>query len=185
MLIEPVDEYRNLFRLENVFPDNLVKSIVNTDWFSVPWRKQEGQEIWPRRRLEESSLSWIEQWHECCRQLWPVLGAHINWQVQDYFGTAWWLDEPEFWSPIHTDGEMPGAIQIYWIGESHLGTGFYHYKNENSLRHQFDFRCNCGYMMLNVPNDHYYRHLQWHGMVIPVPANTFRLSSYSWIFPKT
>jgi hypothetical protein len=84
---------------------------------------------------------------------------------------------------MHTDGEMPGAMQMTWIGNE-LGTAFYHYKDHASLRHQFAVEPNAGYLMINNPDPTGYRKLQWHGMLTPVPADSFRVSSYSWLTAK-
>ena len=83
------------------------------------------------------------------------------------------------------NGELPGAIQMYWIGASQdLGTTWYHYKDQNMIRHSFKFKPNTGYIMINQSDPDGYRKLQWHGMLTPVPANSFRVSSYSWLVNK-
>ena len=43
---------------------------------------------------------------------------------------------------------------------------------------------NAGYIMINKPDDQGYRKLLWHAMLTPVPTDTFRLTSYTWIIPK-
>jgi hypothetical protein len=82
---------------------------------------------------------------------------------------------------MHTVGEMPGAMQMTWLGNSNLGTTFYHYKNPSTVRHQFTVAPNTGYIMINRPQTNGYRKLQWHAMLNPVPNNQYRVSSYSWI----
>lgn len=184
MLIQPVDHYGDLFGIYDPIPTHLAQQIVNTDWLNLPWRRQEGQETWARRRINEQSLPWIDQWHSHCKSLWPQLSAAIGTDCGSYTGTAWWLDEPGFVCPIHTDGEMPGAMQLSWHGSlPSLATTFYHYKYSQQVRYQFQMWPNRGYVMINRPDINGYRHLQWHGMLTPVPPNSFRLNSYSWIFP--
>lgn len=183
MLIESVDSYNDLFRVENIFPDHLVQDILSTDWLSLPWQRQEGQETWARRRINEQALPWLQRWNSQCEQLWPTIAKYLGISIKGYQGTAWWLDEPGFTCSLHTDGEMPGALQVSWHGPADLGTAFYHYKNLHNLRYQFPMQTNCGYIMINSADAVGYRHLQWHGMLQPVPANTYRLNSYSWITP--
>lgn len=186
MQLKPVDQYQDLFAVHDVFPDSLVQAILKTDWLNLPWQRQEGQELWARRRINDDALPWISEWSNFCQQLWPQLSALLGMPLLAYQGTAWWLDEPGFTCALHTDGEMPGAMQISWIGAlPDLGTAFYHYKNSQSLRHQFEMKSNSGYIMINSAQNQGFRHLQWHGMLTAVPPNTFRLSSYSWITPTT
>jgi len=181
MQITPVDQDNNLFYISDVFPQSLVDQIISTDWMSLPWQRQEGQESWARRRIENQALTWNSEWDSYCEQLWPKIADSIGFKVLGYQGTAWWVDEPEFICTMHTDGEMPGAMQMTWIGNKNLGTAFYYYKNLDSLRHQFVVNPNTGYIMINRPQLNGYRKLQWHAMLNPVPNNQFRVSSYSWI----
>ena len=188
MQITPIDQDNNLFFVADVFPQSLVDQIISTDWLTLPWQRQEGQESWPRRRIDNAALPWNSEWDDCCRELWLAIGNAIGFEVLGYqsssmygYGTAWWLDEPGFTCAMHTDGEMPGAVQMTWIGNANLGTSFYQYKNSNSLRHQFVVSPNTGYIMINRLQPEGYRKLQWHAMLNPVPADQYRISSYSWI----
>ena len=190
MQITPVDQDNNLFFVEDVFPQSLVDQIISTDWLALPWQQQQGQESLSRRRIKNQSLTWNSEWDSCCKELWPAIGKSIGCKLSSYqsngnnYGTAWWVDEPGFTCPIHTDGEMPGAMQLIWIGNANLGTTFYNYKNPNTIRHQFVVAPNTGYIMINSPDHNGYRKLQWHGMLNPVPNNLFRVSSYSWLSKK-
>ena len=184
MQITPIDQDNNLFFVKDVFPQSLVDQIISTDWLALPWRRQEGQELWSRRRIENQALTWNTAWDEYCEQLWPSIGKAIGFEILNYQGTAWWVDEPGFTCSMHTDGEMPGAMQMTWCGDENLGTVFYHYKNSNTLRHRFVSKPNTGYVMINHPDSNGYRKLQWHGMLTPVPDNSLRVSSYSWLTKK-
>jgi len=181
MQITPVDQDNNLFAVTDVFPQQLVDKIIQTKWSELPWQRQEGQESWRRRRIDSSVLMWNHEWDQICQQLWPVLEQSIGYRMLNYQGTAWWLDEPGFTCAMHTDGEMPGAMQMTWIGDINLGTSFYHYKQSAALRHQFAVLPNTGYIMINRLQPEGYRKLQWHAMLNPVPTTQFRISSYSWI----
>lgn len=181
MQITPIDQDNNLFFIKDVFPQSLVDQLMTTDWKALPWQRQEGQEQWARRRIDNSALQWNFEWDDFCQQLWPTIAQHIGYKMSNYQGTAWWLDEPGFTCSMHTDGEMPGAMQMTWIGNVNLGTSFYHYKTPDTLRYQFEVSPNTGYIMINRPGVDGYRKLQWHAMLNPVPVDQFRLSSYSWI----
>ena len=179
MQITPVDSDFNLFRVEDVFSQDLVQQVLATDWANLPWHRQEGQESWPRRKIDNSALCWIQDWDSECSCLWPKIGTATGTTMGQYTGTAFWLDEPGFTCRMHTDGELPGSMQLTWIGAENLGTTFYWYKNPSSLRYQTPFEPNSGYIMINQANDQGYRRLMWHAMLNAVPANTFRITSYS------
>jgi hypothetical protein len=58
MQVTPVDQDNNLFAITDVFPQPLVDQIISTDWMTLPWQRQEGQELWSRRRIDNAALSW-------------------------------------------------------------------------------------------------------------------------------
>lgn len=182
MRITAVDHYQDLFEVRDLLPQEIVDDVLTTDWLSMPWQRQQGQEQWLRRRIHDHALPWLDKWADAMQTLWPHLAQALGQKISKYYGTAWWLDEPGFTCAMHTDGEMPGAMQLTWIGQDpELGTAFYHYKNTKSLRHQFPMHPNSGYIMLNSPGTNGARHLQWHAMLTPVPQGTFRLCSYTWL----
>lgn len=185
MNIQAVDNENNLFRIQEVFDQLLVNKILATDWINLPWQKQEGQENWLRRRVDNSSLPWINEWHQHLQKIWPEIERQLGIPIQGYTDTAFWLDEPGFTCTMHTDGELPGSLQLTWIGSEHNhGTAFYWYKDPDALRYQVPMQPNAGYIMINKAADNGYRRLLWHAMLTTVPENTFRLTSYTWITPK-
>ena len=185
MQITAVDQYQDLYQITDFCPADFVEQIVKTDWLALSWRPQDGQESWPRRRINDHELPWLDQWDQHCHAVWPQIANALGRKLKVYHSTAWWVDEPGFICKMHTDGEMPGAMQLCWIGAQNLGTSFYHYRNPASLRYQFAMNANTGYVMINSPDSVGARHLQWHAMLNPVPKNTFRVTSYSWLAEET
>jgi hypothetical protein len=183
MQINPVDEYADLYMVSNIVSSDLEQKVLSTPWMDLEFVKQVGQEHWPRRLIVDKYLPWLDQWqHEILQSL-LVLEQSLGIKLQPYSRTAFWIDEPGFTCGIHTDGEMPGSLHISWIGDSALGTTFYHSKNSNDVRFRHKFTSNSGYAMINMPDQSGYRHLQWHGMLEPVPKNSYRLTSYTWLIP--
>jgi hypothetical protein len=181
MQITPVDNELNLYRITSVMPDNLVQQVMTTDWLSMPWKKQEGQESWRRRRIQESAIPWIQDWDSHFVSIWPSVAQQIGRSIAPYSGTAFWIDEPGFVCTMHTDGELPGSLHLTWRGP---GTAFYWYKDVESLRYQVPEEVNSGYIMINQPDAEGYRRLMWHAMLTPVPEDNYRLTTYTWIFPQ-
>lgn len=181
MQITAVDSENNLFRVESVFSDELVQKVLTTDWLNLEWDRQEGQENWARRRIRESAIPWIDQWHTHLSKIWHQIGQHIGIETEQYQGTAFWIDEPGFTCAMHTDGELPGSMHLTWIGP---GTTFYWYKDPNTVRYQVPAEPNSGYIMVNRADNSGYRKLLWHAMLTPVQSDTFRLTTYSWMTPR-
>ena len=191
MQITAVDDENNLFWVKDIIPEDLVEQIMHTPWMDLPFVRQQGKGFLRRRKIDNSKISWTGQWDQHCQHIWPTIAEKLNISIHpymsscDYPGTAWWVDEPGFTCALHTDGEMPGAMQLFWIGsQSDLGTAFYNYKDSDSLRYRFLMQSNSGYIMINQANSQGFRKLQWHGMLTPVPENSFRLTSYTWITPQ-
>ena len=185
MQVTAVDSENNLFRVESIFPLELVNKVLATDWLNIPWQRQEGQENWSRRRLDNSAIPWIKEWDDYLSTVWSELAEKINVELQGYAGTAFWLDEPGFTCSMHTDGELPASLHLTWVGsEPTHGTAFYWYKDPATLRYQVPMEPNAGYIMINRPDSTGYRKLLWHAMLTPVPENSFRITSYSWVIPK-
>jgi hypothetical protein len=180
MQITAVDSDNNLFCVQQVMPDHFIQKVLTMPWLDLPWHRQEGQSLWPRRRIHDAAIPWLDEWNQACSTiLWPAIGAATGTKIGHYQGTAFWVDEPGFACSMHTDGEMPGSMQLNWIGTKDLGTSFYWYKDPASLRYQTPFEPNSGYIMINQADESGYRPLMWHAMLNPVPANSFRLTSYS------
>jgi len=179
MQIIPVDDQNNLYVIQDLLPQSMVDKVLSTSWESIPWQRQDGQENWLRRCIDDSKLIWFGEFEQNLSQLWNQIAQSIGREILPYQGTAWWLDEPGFTCPLHTDGEMPGSMQITWFGDADTGTTFYYYKDSSSLRFQVPVKSNCGYIMINTADNSGYRKLQWHGM--PACTQHFRLTSYSWI----
>lgn len=186
MQITPVDQDNNLFEIVDLVPQSLVNKITQTPWLTLAYHMEPSNRNL-RRRVHNDQLMWIDEWHKCIDQVWDSIVEHTGCDHLEYFNldgsaTGFWVDLPTYTCPIHTDGELPGAIQMYWIGASQdLGTAWYCYKQPDKVRHQFKFNTNTGYLMINQPESNGYRKLQWHGMLTPVPENSFRVTSYSWL----
>ena len=184
MLLTAVDNDYNLFEVSDVVSPTLLEQILSTDWLNIPYEQKNPRatEHTPTRRfISLQHLPWQQQWHqeltESCKLASELAGVHLGY----YSNAVFWLDEPGFGMSCHTDGELSGTMQLYWIGSADTGTTFYQHKNQKQIRKKFEFIDNTGYIMKNQADSTGYRLLQWHAVPVPVPANTFRLSSYIWL----
>jgi hypothetical protein len=102
--------------------------------------------------------------------------CHVRFTDPQQGAVTWWLDEPGFRPSMHTDGDKPSAMQVYWQpNQADLGTAFYTTNNYNDLTHYFASRPNTGYIMLNT---HEPRPALWHDMQRPVPDAVQRVTLY-------
>ena len=176
----PIESSRRIWQVNDLLPPEQVQEILATDWMSLPWANSPQQQEWLRREVrwdcpEAQRLS--QYFNSQLDAINQAVGTNFT-QPSGQF----WIDLPGFTCAMHTDGHLANSLQMYWIVPGpDYGTGFYHYKNKDSLLYQFASVCNTGYMMLNHLNEDGSQPLQWHGMFNPVPEGSIRVSTY-WQF---
>jgi len=181
MHITPLDSNYRIFQITDILPDTLVNNILELNWLDFPWVRAAGQEKRERRRIENSSSPVLESVATFITdnliKIEDALGVKFT---NTYPYTSWWYDEPGYDIGIHTDGHLPAAMQLFWIAPGkQFATQFYRSKIRDDIITQIEFVTNTGYIMLNMPNENGSQPLHWHGMLNTVPANTFRLTSYT------
>ena len=175
MIITPVDNRKDLFLVEQIFPQDLLDRINQLNFTDLNTEFMEMQEDWPCRRrvlYDEDSLFAII--HRQVKKQVVTISQIIEQPISDC-DTGFWLDTEGFTTNLHLDNEQVYiAMQVYLTeAESALGTEFYH--QDDSVRFSTPYRQNFGYLMVNN-ND------QMHGMLNPVPVGHNRLSSYTWFY---
>lgn len=177
MLITPVDDKNNLFLVENIYPSSVIDSIQQEKIFDYEHTPVEWQEYKPRRKLVYDDISPFAKIDKFLSDNFGVISKAIGKKVV-HSTTHIWLDEPGFNMGIHLDN--PGvniAMQLYLNkGPMNMGTKFYHKNSPDSLRYDFPYRLNSGYIMINNDEN------QWHGFPSIVPNHTYRLSSYTYFY---
>ena len=170
-----------LLRIESALPPTLAQQLQQHNWLQMPWARGQKQEKWPRRSLLTDGVDLLAQVQQHIWQLIPKIETCCAIEFDSkYPATQWWIDEPGFDVGIHTDGELPGAMQLFWCAPGpEWGTVFYNNKHETDVLYQFPFVPNTGYIMLNAVNPDGSQPLQWHGMLNTVPENTYRVTSYT------
>ena len=175
-----VDDRGRLWSVTDLLPREQAEEILATNWLSLASGPSGGQETWPRRQVawdDPRAQRYSSYINSCLPEINLALGTKFK-----RIGGHFWIDLPGFDVAMHTDGHVPTAMQLYWtVPSEEYGTGFYQYKNPDSLLYQFDSQPNTGYIMLNHLEPNGSQPLQWHGMFNPVPEGTIRVSSY-WSF---
>lgn len=186
MQIRPVDDTNRLFHITDILPQHLVDQLLELDWNNMNWDLQNTQEMWARKNIKRDEYPVLKEASEYIAQLQHLISKQLDiefeWDI-NAGNTNWWVDQPGFWVPIHTDGELPMSMQIFWIGQPDAATSFHTSAKEKDYRAKFEFKPNTGYMMLNGLNPDGSQPLNWHGMLNRVPKDTYRVTSYT-VFPK-
>lgn len=176
MTIEPVDEYNDLFVVQNFYPEDLLERFLAADHSTQPYKKEDWQDNFPRRRLVHLDPIYDEMDAYVNSQL-SKISSIINKELMAC-DTGFWLDEAGFRMTPHVDNAgVQVAMQIY-LNENDITLGTVFYDNTLSVRYRPLYKVNCGYLMINNPK-------QLHGMMNPVPDDTYRISSYTWFWLKT
>ena len=176
----PVDDRGRLWSVEDLLPAEELADILSTPWLNLAWSPSGGQETWARRQVNWDDAT-AQRFGQYINQQLPAINRALGTEFAQS-GGHFWIDLPGFTVPLHTDGHVPNAMQMYWIMPGvEWGTGFYRYRRTDSLFYQSVSRPNTGYIMLNHLEDNGSQPLLWHAMLNPVPEGTIRVSSY-WRF---
>jgi hypothetical protein len=181
MIIEPICP--KLFQVTDILPESLVEEIKNLDWLNLPTDTPPFQEMMIRRRIKHEQVLALFKPNQLLEKHGKQIGELLNLKFTG-IKTLWWLDLPGFTSGIHIDSTGHPALQAYWIGPGiNYGTHFYSTPSRDptpsTLIKGFDFIPNTGYLNDLIGHD---SEKLYHGMLNPVPENTFRISSYTQFF---
>lgn len=178
MIIEPVDSLNDLFLVIDPISNELMAKLSKEDFWQYSWERQDMQQNWNRRKLIPNAL--LQQIDEEYLDLLDQIELAVNIKfTHKHCYSSFWLDYENFTCGIHEDGAERNytplmAMQIYLTEANHdLGTVWYNDAEGKSIRYQFPYKKNTGYLMLNRPG-------QYHGMTNSVPAGHLRLSSYTY-----
>jgi hypothetical protein len=175
MQLTPILPCGHLYAVDEVFPKELADQVAQYDWATAEYTRLTIG--WGFRRKLNNNIdrddifkTWINQ------HLIPTVEQICKVKFVDLtqYSFNWWVDEPGFRPGMHTDGEKPSSMQIYWLpnDRNDLGTAFYSTDNTNNLIHYFPNLPNSGYLMFNT---HAPRPMLWHDMQLEVPENHLRV----------
>jgi hypothetical protein len=181
MIIKSVEPDGYLYSVTDCFSTNILEQILNTDWLSLPYNRLSigsGR----RRHIHNQCLHFAESVNQSISQDRALIQTQCNivFTPGQYFGVDWWVDEPGFKPQLHCDGDLPTALQIYFlpIDNPTLGTTFFNSQSANDILHRFLSESNTGYLMFNSHTCNGVRKLLWHDMERPVPENNYRVCCY-------
>ena len=177
MIIKPVDEHNDLFEIQNFYPEKLVEKFLATDHLQQPYKKEAWQDDWPRRRIVHDLDPVYNELDAYVKSQIPAISNIVNTDI-DNCDTGFWLDEAGFRMRPHVDNAIVKISMQIYLNDNDITLGTVFYDNTMSVRYRPLYKINRGYLMINGPK-------QLHGMMNLVPADTYRISSYTWFYPKT
>jgi hypothetical protein len=191
MKIYPVDERKRIFQIVDLLDEATFNWVQTVDWLSIDsttFNSGDPKSTFPRKILETSNPNVIKLCNAMQKQL-PTINNEIGTTLQD-ININLWLDSEGFKMNVHTDEgvERAGVIatlQLYLFAPNEeYGTEFFtatRYKTIFDSLYKFKSIPNTGYLMLNHLNEDGSLPMQWHGMLNPVPKDTYRLSAYWYL----
>lgn len=176
MQIVPVNQSNRLFSISHAISQETLDKINSIDWLAHPYKKDDhwvADSVFRRRVLDKSDLQ-----HTVDLTMQTVIGTINNLCKSDYkiALSSWYLCEPGFQCDMHTDGQKPNVLIMYWItpGQQY-GTTFYNSRNWNDIHHEFYGIPNTGFFANYEPEPGSPWPEMWHAAMLPVPPNTYRL----------
>ena len=185
MEIASVIDGRYLFSVNNVLPAHLKDLVYQQDWSNFEYERLIIG--YNRRRLIQNPVA-VKPINDYLREIIvPEIEKYcqVRYTQLENFSVSWWLDEPGFIPHLHTDGNLPSAMQLYWLPQDRtdLGTEFYYDRGRTKSIKLFKNEPNSGYIMFNAHEYNGQKQLLWHDMQQTVPEGVTRLSSYVWLGP--
>lgn len=165
MKITAIDDLNNLFLVEDLFPVDLLEDFWKLDLNLLKYQPELVEGRCSRRNIIEKN-STISK-----------LYSHARKEILKFYkvsGHALWVDVENFSMSKHLDStNIEAGMQIYLNNlDQNYGTCFYH--PDGSVRYQFPYVANTGYLMINSAD-------QWHAATCTVAKNSFRSSCYFWL----
>mgnify|MGYP001231604178 CR=1 FL=1 len=168
MQIASIDDGNDLYLVTGIIKEATLRDLHKIDLHSYKHHGAYMQEDSLRRELEFDSNDMLNQITTDinAQENRDAFSEVLEYKVQE-IGTSFWWDTPGYTIGVHNDQEwIDRVLQIYlWPNDKNLGTVFY---EDDEVRYAFDYIPNTGYLMNNKG--------QRHGMTVPVPADTIRLS---------
>lgn len=174
--VSAVENSSRLFHITNVVPQHLLNEMHQVDWFSRP---NEHDPLLPQRyRLTQHNHVQL-----LVDQIVTDLVPSINVVADTSYSHAvstWHLSLPGSRCPLHTDGQKPNVMILYWHTPGpEYGTTFYHSCDEKDIWWTCSGIANTGFFANYSRLRRLGRPWQsmWHASPNPVPEGTYRLTT--------
>ena len=151
------------WRIENVFPDDILTDITDFMQANVKWEHVDLQVSMPRQAVhwDQIDVSAYKRIHYAFQSLTPVVREAFNEHIEFAHSNMWKDDKSYTITPHLDNSNIKYALQVYLndAGED-CGTSIYESDQLDTEIYKFPFIKNTGYIMHNTPDS-------WHGMMTP------------------
>lgn len=177
---------RKLFAIRDVISSKYLEKINSVDWLHYPWQKDPhwaADDRFCRRELAKDTVL-LNEIDQQVALLLPEISKAAN---KDYVrvGSSWYLCEPTFVCPMHTDGRKANVMIMYWkIPGPEFGTTFYNSNDPNDVFYEFASVPNTGFFVDYEPDAGEPWSDMWHASLLPVPPDTYRLMTLYELYTK-
>lgn len=177
MTITPVDDKLDLFSVTDFYPAEILNSVKSINHVESDWQREDLQTNWNRKRINNHVAQVYIEIDLFVKSKLAEIEQITNTSILSC-DTICWLDETGFTTRSHLDNDdVFVAMQIYLTEHPGTDMATEFYNEDCTVRFKPEYRINHGYLMINNPT-------LYHGMLTPVPENTYRLSSYTWFYKK-
>jgi len=185
MNIFPVGNSNNLYRVTDVFPQEIIDFCNSANWNSYLWTTQQGQETLPRLLLNLNSCPELAILKNISYKIAIELQEKLHWNFENpnRIVTSVWRDTHGYAAPIHRDFNedevkekgyfnIPVSMQVYLSqSSSDIGTKFYYDREKSLPKYFFPYEINTGYLQINDYD-------QWHEMIGNIDKDEDRISCH-------
>jgi len=187
MQIDSVMPTGHLYSVQQVLPPELLAQVYALDWTQLKYRRLGiGQQR--RREIDSTEIPFFDQMdHDFKYHMVHTIehSCGVKFDNPAAVNFNWWIDDAGFRLGMHTDGDLPAAMLLYFYptDREDLGTVFFNTPSYDDVLHSFPSVPNTGYLMFNSHLHQGQRLRLWHDMLQPVPRDVPRLILYTWLGP--
>jgi hypothetical protein len=173
-----------LFAVKDVVDSDTITALHSINWLDQPYVRDphyDEDHNFRRRILTQTCTIQLQVEHGIT-DIVKELAAKIGINYFDH-GTTWYLCESGYQCPMHTDGQKPNVLILYWISsDENYGTTFYHSRDYNDIMHRFPSVPNTGVFANYEPESEQDWAGLWHAANNPVPEGSYRLITMSELY---
>lgn len=179
MSVTSVKGSKRLLAITQAVDTKYLEQLNQIDWFTRAWRKDFCYDENPtfRRRVLLDRCDLMHSIDQDILGLIPDIN-HLCDTTYRTGGSVWHLCEGNFVCPMHTDGQKPNVMIIYWQTPGPtFGTTFYNSSDVTDVFHEFAGDPNTGFFANYEPAVGEPWPEMWHASLAQVPASSRRLMS--------
>lgn len=173
-VVESVKDSKRLLAITQAVDPIYLEQLNRIDWLSRDWFPDSHWDWNFPRRILRDHCDLMNTIDRDLQSLVPVVNRFCN-TTYSFVQSVWQICEPGFVCPMHTDGQKPNVMIIYWQTPGpEFGTTFYNSPDPTDVFHEFPGVPNTGFFAEYRPRPGNPWKL-WHAALNTVPKGSYRL----------